>query len=125
MIPNVLVPGLEPGVTALTVNVDGLSATAIFEVTDSGEAGGVSTPILEGLEPLGEILDRVFYFNNSTKEWSFYDPRSAFADVNTLIRLVEGEIYWLKVTEDSRTTLNSRFRNLLCFEEDCWNLLIW
>ena len=61
-------------------------------------------PVVTGLALLGEGLERVFYFNNLTKKWTIYDPRPEFADANTLDHLVEGQVYWFKVTEDIRTT---------------------
>ena len=126
MIPGVLVPGLEVGIVGLAVVVSGVTAITIFEVTDSG-VGGVapSVPVAAGLAPLGGDLERVFYFNNSTKTWSFFDPRPEFANSNTLEQLIEGQVYWIKVNKDAVIELNTRIRNLVCFEGDCWNQLVW
>jgi len=54
MIPEVLVPGLEVGIVDLVVNVSGVTAITVFEVTDSG-VGGVAprVPVAAGLAPLG------------------------------------------------------------------------
>ena len=126
MIPEVLVPGLEVGIVDLVVNVSGVTAITVFEVTDSG-VGGVAprVPVAAGLAPLGGEWERVFYFNNSTKAWSFFDPRPEFSNSNTLEQLIEGQVYWIKVSKDTTTELNNRIRNLLCFRGDCWNQLVW
>ena len=122
LIPNIVVPGLDPGIVDVTVNVAGETAITIFEVTDSGEGQGLpATEIMKELEPLGENLERVFYFNNSTKTWSFFDPRPEFAKANSLKALTIGKIYWIKVFQDVEATLNGRSRNLTCLAGNCWN----
>ncbi len=70
-------------------------------------------------------MERVFYFNNLTKDWLFFDPRPEFANSNTLEQLIEGQVYWIKLNKDAVIELNTRIRNLLCFEGDCWNQLVW
>ena len=125
LIPQIMVPGQELVTVDLVVDVNGVTATTAFQVTDSGEGQGVATQVTEGLEPLGDSLERAFYFNNFTKMWTFYDPRPEFADANTLSKLVEGQVYWFKVTEDIRADLNTRLRKLTCLAGDCWNQLVW
>ena len=107
------------------VNVNGVTATTAFEVTDSGEGQAPATQVTKGLETLGDSLERAFYFNNFTKAWTFFDPRPEFADANTLGKLVEGQVYWLKLTEDIQADLNSKLRKLSCINGDCWNQLVW
>jgi hypothetical protein len=131
---DLIVPGLDPGPATLVVKVgtEGLETSAIasFEVTaPTGPLGGVLPPA-EALAPLGDALERVFHFDNSTKTWSFYDPRPEFADVNTLNEVVEGQVYWMKVTHSVSASLNGKQRELSCAnegtpQEDCWNLVVW
>jgi hypothetical protein len=132
-VAGLIVPSLDPGIRSLTVRVGSgdleTTATGTFEVTAPNGATPASSAA-QALEPLGDALERVFYFNNDTKAWSFYDPRSEFADANTLNELVEGRVYWIKVTRDVSPTLNQQQRELTCArqgtpQEDCWNLVVW
>ncbi len=125
VIPGVQVPGLEILPFDLVVNVNGITATTVFEVIDSGEGQGLATQVTEGLEPLGDSLERVFYFNNFSKVWTFYDPRPEFAGANSLSELVESQVYWLKLTEEIQADLNGSLRKLSCINGDCWNQLVW
>ena len=55
------------------------------------------------------------------KEWSFYDPRPEFADLNTLTEMVNGEAYWILVSETvDDVVLNNKVRSLTCRGSDCW-----
>ena len=74
-----------------------------------------------GSMPLGENVVRVWHVNNTTMEWSFYDPRPDFADINTLKELVPGEKYWFKVNNDQTALLNEKERVLRAG----WNLIVW
>ena len=68
----------------------------------------------------------MFHFNNAAKVWSFYDPRPEFADLNTLDNMVQGEAYWILVSEDvDEVVLNNKVRSLTCRGDDCWNLEVW
>ena len=110
------VPGLDPGKYALIVAVGRgdreTTVTGIFEVTAPAQAASSILPA-SGLAPLidADNLVAVFYFDNTTKDWLFYDPRPAFAAVNTLEQLVEREIYWINVSRDQEATLNGKPRN--------------
>ena len=75
-------------------------------------------------------LERVFYFDNSTKSWLFFDPRPAFAAANSLKELRDRQIYWFKVRRDQTVTLNGKPQTLTCTNEgtaaeNCWNLVVW
>ena len=75
---------------------------------------------------LGDNLDAIFHFNNATKDWTFFDPRPEFADLNTLTELVGGQPYWVLVkAEQSGVDWNSRLVDFTCAAGDCWNLEIW
>ena len=64
------------------------------------------------LEPLGNNLTRVFYFDRGTESWQFYDPRPRFNNTSSLTRLVAGEPYWLEVNRSQTVTLNGQVRRL-------------
>jgi hypothetical protein len=131
---DLIVPGLDPGIVSLVIRVGTgdleTAATGTFEVTaPAGPSGSVSAAD-EALAPLDDALERVFYFDNGTKAWSFFDPRPEFADINSLSEIVEGEVYWIKVTRSITISLNSKQRQLSCAnggtpQQDCWNLVVW
>ena len=77
--------------------------------------------VATGLEPLDDNLVRVWHFDNTTKEWSFYDSRPEFADFNTVTVLEDGEIYVVQVLQDQTVTLNETERNLTTG----WNIVAW
>ena len=66
-----LVPGIDPGTYALVVGVgeaeERTTASVNYTVIDEGLPQRAPVAVLEGLEPLGEKLIRVFRFNNATK----------------------------------------------------------
>lgn len=130
---NVLVPDLPTGPTVAVGAVGNVSSAVSFTVsaplilptrtptpapTLAPEVGPV-----EGLSPLvdADNLVRVFNFNNVTKEWSFFDPRPAFAAANTITHLVSGEVYWLNLVVSQTATLNFKNRSLSAG----WNLVSW
>jgi hypothetical protein len=125
-----IVPGLETGTQTVEMDVRNVTGSAGFTVTEGGEATGATTPIAQAVEPLADNLVRVFRFNNTTKEWTFHDPRPEFAEANTLDQFAAGEPYWIRVTENQTVELNGQSRNLTCVnagtpQEDCWNLIVW
>lgn len=81
----------------------------------------VSTELGLAIEPLEDNLVRVWYFDNSIKTWSFFDPRPGFVNVNTLTVLVNKQIYLVKVAQDQRVNLNGKARTLLAG----WNYIVW
>jgi len=133
---NLLVPGLDPGTYSLVITVGTGSRETIavrnFEVTAQQSQTVQGSSPASALAPLidADNLERVFYFNNSTKGWLFFDPRPAFTAANTLTELRDREIYWIKVRRDQSVTLNGKGQSLSCANEgtaaeDCWNLLVW
>ena len=126
---EVTVPGLDPGTYSVIMEVgeEEHLTIAIGEVEILSE-GAIGTEITaaEGLANLGDNLIAVFHFNNAAKEWSFYDPRPEFADLNTLENMIQGEAYWILVSEDvDEVVLNNKVRSLTCRGDDCWNLEVW
>ena len=125
-IDGVLVPGLDPGTYSVVINVDGTVAIGELEVLAEDSARGAGAELPGALEPLGGNLVRVFHFNGVNKSWDFYDPRPDFAELNTLTTLVNGEPYWVLVSDGQEDVLlNNRARTLTCVGGDCWNQLVW
>ena len=133
---NLLVPGLDPGIYGLVITVGRDSnqtiAVTTFEVTASESQPVQSSSPASALAPLidADNLERVFYFDNSTKTWRFFDHRPAFAAANTLEELRDREIYFFKVSRDQTATLNGKEQALTCVNEgttseDCWNNIVW
>ena len=124
-VDGVVIPGLDPGVYSILMDIDDTVAIGSFEVLSEGAVGS-ETPVAEALAPLGDALVAVFYFDNVSKTWSFNDPRPEFADLNTLEGLVNGEAYWVLIDhEHDDVVLNNKSRSLTCSGGDCWNLVIW
>ena len=125
-IDDVLVPGLDPGTYSVIIDVDGTVAIGELEVLAEDSAAGSGAELPGALEELGDSLERVFHFNGVDKSWDFYDPRPVFADLNTLTALVNGEPYWVLVSDGQEdVVLNNRARTLTCVGGDCWNQIVW
>ena len=126
---DVIVPGLDPGTYSVIMEVgeEEQRVIAIGEVEILSEGAiGTEVTAADGLANLGDNLVAVFHFNNAAKEWSFYDPRPEFADLNTLDNMVQGEAYWILIAEDvEEVVLNNKVRSLTCRGDDCWNLEVW
>ena len=75
-IDDVLVPGLDPGIYSVIINVDGTVAIGELEVLAEDSAAGAGAELPGALEELGDSLLRVFHFNGVDKSWDFYDPRA-------------------------------------------------
>ena len=74
----------------------------------------------------GDSVVAIFHFDDVGKSWSFYDPRPEFSDLNTLTEMVNGEAYWILVSETVEdVVLNNKNRSLTCRGDDCWNLEVW
>ena len=129
-VENVLIPGLDPGIYSVVLSVGGNKdrTIAIGEVTVLAESSARGAPaMLPGAtENLGDNLVAIFHFDDVGKEWSFHDPRPEFADLNTLTEMVNGEAYWILVSETvDDVVLNNKARSLTCRGADCWNLEVW
>ena len=123
------IPGLDPGTYSVVMKVgSGTSQTvAIGSITVLPEVvPGALAMLPAALSELGDNLEAVFYFDNISKEWSFYDPREEFADLNTLDGMVAGQPYWILIGEAvDEVVLNAKTRSLSCSNGDCWNLVVW
>ena len=125
-IDGILVPGLDPGTYSVVINVDGTVAIGELDVLAEDSAAGAGAELPGALEGLDDNLLRVFHFNDVDKSWDFFDPRDEFAELNTLTTLVNGEPYWVLVSEGQKdVVLNNRARTLTCVGGDCWNQIVW
>ena len=123
---EVLIPGIDPGTYSVLLEVDDTIAIGELSVLAETGAVGPAAMLPDAVENLGDNLVAVFYFDDVGKTWSFYDPRPDFADLNTLSELVNGEAYWILVSETVEdVVLNNKARSLTCRGDDCWNLEVW
>ena len=122
---DLLVPGLDPGVYSVVLDVDDTVAIGELTVLAEDSARGAGAMLPDALSEVGDSLVRVFHFNGVNKSWDFYDPRADFADLNTLTTMVNGEPYWILVSEgQENVVLNNKPRTLTCVGGDCWNQLV-
>ncbi len=125
-VDNVLIPGLDPGTYSVLLDVEDTIAIGELNVLAESAAVGAAAALPDAVESLGDSLVAIFYFDDVGKEWSFYDPRPGFADLNTLSEMVSGEAYWILVSETVEdVVLNNKVRSLTCRGDDCWNLEVW
>ena len=125
-IEDVLIPGLDPGIYSVVINVQGTIAIGEVNVLAESSAAGAPAELPGAVENLGDSLVAIFHFDDVGKTWSFYDPRPEFADLNTLTEMVNGEAYWILVSETVEdVVLNNKVRSLTCRGDDCWNLEVW
>ena len=125
-VTDVLIPGLDPGTYSVLLDVEDTIAIGELNVLAESAAVGAAAALPDAVEALGDSLAAIFYFDDVGKEWSFYDPRPEFADLNTLSEMVSGEAYWILVSETVEdVVLNNKVRSLTCRGDDCWNLEVW
>ena len=124
-VENVLVPGLDPGIYSVQLKVKNTVAIGEIQINPEGVSGAAAA-LPEAVADFGDNLDAIFHFNNSSKEWTFFDPRPEFADLNTLNELNGGQPYWVLVKEGQEdVNWNNRLVDFTCAGGDCWNLEIW
>jgi hypothetical protein len=117
---TVVVPLLNAGTYTVTMsNASAFSASATFTAT-AAKAVAASTAdntevVFADVIANEDNLVRVWRFSNATQEWSFYDPRPAFADVNTLAKTGAGDIVWVNVTVEQAFQSGTLFPG--------WNLI--
>ncbi len=122
---EVIVPALDPALYTVQLKVDETVTIGELTVLDDSVAG-TATALPDAVSDLGDNLEAIFHFNNTSKEWTFYDPRPEFADLNTLNELNSGQPYWILVGESQEgVNWNNRLVNFTCAADDCWNLEIW
>ena len=100
---SVMVPGLTTGTHAISVTAGSVTASSSIEVVSTIAAvasASTATADVFADSIAADNLVRVWKFDNSDQSWSFYDPRDAFADANTLANTVTGDIVWVNVTAE-------------------------
>lgn len=122
-------PLFVPGVQTIAATAAGITAVTSFTVND-GPAIPQPTPIptssigaAQALETLtkGDNLVRVWNFDNGTKRWTFFDPRPAFNNANTIKTMEAGKLYWLQVNH----TQSAMISGSLTLIYEGWNLINW
>jgi hypothetical protein len=103
---DVTVPLLNPGTYTVTMSnaTTGFTASTTFiavaaKVTTASTADNTEI-IFADVISNDDNLVRVWRFSNADQSWSFYDPRPAFADANTLAKTGAGDIVWVNVTAE-------------------------
>jgi len=99
----IMVPGLNTGTHAISVTAGSVTASSSIEVVSTVSAvasASTATADVFADSITADNLVRVWKFDNSDQSWSFYDPRDAFADANTLANTVSGDIVWVNVTAE-------------------------
>jgi hypothetical protein len=119
---DITIPGLSEGIHTVEVIIGKTTASVGFTITQ-GLAIGAAALIADGLDALGDNVEAVWYFDNTTKVWSFYSP--GLEEGNTLTYLIAGETYLIQVKANADVILNHKSRNLTCVGDNCWNQIVW
>ncbi len=105
---SVLLPALAIGTHLVDVRVgrgtNRTTATKVLTVPEAAPESEVTTNATADVfaaEIASDNLVRVWMFSNTTKEWTFFDPRPAFAAANTLTDSSSGDIVWVNFTADT------------------------
>jgi hypothetical protein len=117
---EVVVPLLNAGSYTITMaNSASFSASATFTATAAKVAVASTADntevIFADVIANDDNLVRVWRFSNASQEWSFYDPRPAFADANTLAKTGAGDIVWVNVNAEQAFQSSTLFPG--------WNLI--
>jgi hypothetical protein len=102
---TVLVPLLNPGTYTVVFSTgSNFSATGTFVAVKTGATPAASTTdtqdVFADVISNSDNLVRVWRFSNSDQSWSFFDPRPAFADANTLLKTGAPDIVWVNVNTE-------------------------
>ena len=123
---SVVVPRLDVGTYHFVVTVGDRSSAATFSVVESPTTAG--EPVAAALAPLGNNLLWAAYYDNTTKQWSVYDPSGAFSpgllllppgqsvpspsSIGALTHLVPRKVYGVYISRDETVTLRGTARTL-------------
>jgi hypothetical protein len=97
---TVMVPGLTAGNHTVKVTASGVTGSVSIKViATTADVVVVSTATADVFGDIiaADNLVRVWRFDNASQEWSFYDPRPAFATANTMDNTASGDIVWVNV----------------------------
>ena len=123
---DIRIPGADPGIYIIRVDIDDVVASHTFTVVSGrGVVDGAVDSILANVIS-EDALDRVFKFDNMTKEWQWYINDPAFASTNNLGGLSSGDLVWIKVSKSVTADILGASVTLSCINEgmeneDCWN----
>ena len=103
-----LVPALATGSHSVTATV-GTGTSAVTATTSFTVVAAATTPTVTTADTevtfadaiAADTLVRVWLFDNTTKLWTFFDPRPAFAAANTYGTASSSDIVWVSFTEDT------------------------
>ena len=98
---TVVVPPLREGIHSIVVEQQGRGGTTNRDTIafTVGDIGPITRPSAEAFADLIAVdnLIVVWYFDNATKAWSFYDPRPEVAPAVDLNEVTSGDIVWIQV----------------------------
>ena len=125
---QIRIPGADPGIFIIRVEIADVVATHTFTVTEGGGAEDAEVETVLGNIMSEDALDRIFRFDNTTKMWEWYISDPAFAATNNLAGLSSGDLVYIKVTKDVTADVLGKSLTLTCTNagtdtEDCWNLV--
>ena len=125
---TVRIPGSDPGIYIIRVEIDTVVATSTFTVVSGSGAADATVETVLANVISEDALDRIFRFDNTTKMWEWYISDPAFASTNNLGGLSSGDLVYIKVTKDVTADILGASTTLTCTNagtdtEDCWNLI--
>jgi hypothetical protein len=97
---TVMVPGVTEGNHTVKVTASGITGSLSLKVkATTAVVIAVSTATADVFGDIiaADNLVRVWRFDNASQEWSFYDPRPAFASANSMDNTASGDIVWVNV----------------------------
>jgi hypothetical protein len=112
------VPQLGTGSQALLITAGDVTATTSFTDAAAAATPTETTSATETLfadEITADNLVRVWFYDNATQAWSFFDPDPLFAAANTYADATTGNIVWVNVTEETTFQSSTLFAG--------WNLI--
>ena len=94
---TVTVPHLELGNQTVQAQVSDTVIADVVEIIEPPLRGSSRLVFKELIK--GGVLDRVWLFEASTQDWSFFDPDPEFADFTDLTEVESGDILWVNLLE--------------------------
>ena len=97
---RVLVPGQDPGSILVRVHAGDYTATELLDIVDAPAITTQASADAFADLIAADNLIVVWYFDNDTKDWSFYDPRPSVAAAVDLDMVSSGDNVWIQITAD-------------------------